>query len=180
MAENSKPTPPYIGFKPFWTFIEELRASGHAPQILDNTVLGANRSGAARSQLLVALRFLGLVDDDRRKTIDLDDLVKTDDPVATLGVMISARYSPLFALNLSTATPAQVDKALGEMGAGMGETLRRSRQFFIRAAQFSGHTIGPFLAKSVPAGTTGTPRQAAGEGHPEPQGLYRPHATDRR
>jgi hypothetical protein len=151
MASDDQETPPYAGWGPFWTFIEELRASGHAPQVVDNTILGANRSGAARSQLLVALRFLGLVDGERHKTAKLDELVTTSDPKKVIGKLLLDCYGPVFDLNLNTATEAQVDKVLADMGAGTGDTLRRTRQFFIRAAQFSDLTLGPFLAKSSPS-----------------------------
>ena len=114
-----------------------------------HTVLGGNRSGAARSQLTITLRFLGLMTNDRQATTDLEELVLKEEPTKTLRRLLEQHYEPAFALGLDNATVAQLDQVLTDMGAGRGETLRKTRQFFLNAATAAGIPIGPFLKRAT-------------------------------
>jgi hypothetical protein len=146
MAVNHETsTVPYVAWRTFWTFIEELRSTGSAPQVIDGSVLGENRSGAARSQLLIALRFLVLADQNKQKTSALDDLVATDDPSAQLRALLGQAYAPVFGVGLENATVGQVNDTLTSMGSGQGETLRKARMFFLNAATDAGVELGPHL-----------------------------------
>ncbi len=149
LESSPKSTPPYVAWKTLWTFIDELRAKGHTPQVMDNAVLGNNRSGGVRSQLLVALRFFDLIDDDRLVTENLDHLVLGQDPKGELRGLLEAHYGPVIDLELGTATPTQLNETLAEMGAGQGETLRKTARFFLAAAEEAGLPLGPFLKKAT-------------------------------
>lgn len=154
---------PYVPWKSFWTFIEDLRARGSTPQVIDNTVWGPTRSGQVRSQLGIALRFLGLMDEDKSATGQLDELVSADDPVPILRSIIEDRYKSVVALGLDNATVRQVDLALSELGAGTGDTLRKTRVFFLQGADFAGIPLGPYLKKAEggsPPRPSGTRKRA--------------------
>ncbi len=99
--------PPYIPLSTLLTFIEELKANGIPPQI-DNSVL-KRFSGSVRTQLLSALKFLGLLSEDKKPAGLLPALVETygDDAEfkKTLATVINSQFSFLGHMDLKTATP---------------------------------------------------------------------------
>ena len=78
---RSSGTPPYTSYRTFKTFIEDLHEHG-VPSRIDRSVL-TRFSGIVGTQLMHALRFLGLVEDDGRPT---ERLKATGE---------SARYEPM-------------------------------------------------------------------------------------
>ena len=58
---KSARTPPYTSYRTFKTFIEDLRERG-VPSRVDRSVL-TRFSGVVGTQLMHALRFLGLIED---------------------------------------------------------------------------------------------------------------------
>ena len=79
---RSSGTPPYTSYRTFKTFIEDLHEHG-VPSRIDRSVL-TRFSGIVGTQLMHALRFLGLIEDDGRPTERLKGLVKAhgDGPLA--------------------------------------------------------------------------------------------------
>ena len=75
-SEQAPPsrTAPYTSYRTFRTFIEDLSEHG-LPSRIDRSVL-TRFSGVVGTQLMHALRFLGLIEDDGRATPRLKDLVK--------------------------------------------------------------------------------------------------------
>src|ERR1700688_1491742 len=111
---SKSPPPPYVSWRTFWTFIEELRAKGDVPHQVDIAVLGTHRSGLARSMITTTLRFLGLIDEDRNAGPRLDDLVHSPGPGDVLRGVLEDRYAQVIALGLDRATTKQVDAVLVE------------------------------------------------------------------
>src|SRR5271163_794479 len=99
-------TAPYTSYRTFKTFIEDLREHG-VPSRIDRSVL-TRFSGVVGTQLMHALRFLGLIDDEGRPTQLLGELANTQGgaewPV-TLSQALREAYAPIFAIDLETATP---------------------------------------------------------------------------
>ncbi|MGH3427052.1 MAG: hypothetical protein ACRDQZ_05720, partial [Mycobacteriales bacterium] len=120
-------------------------------------MLGTNRSGASRSQLVVALRFFELIDDEKRPTDALKELVLSPDP-NSLRKLLERHYADVIALDLKTAAGSQLDNALRELGSGQGATLRRARTFFLVAADEAGIEVGRAL-KKAPATAPRSPRR---------------------
>lgn len=144
---TENPKPPYGPFRTFWNFIEQLRENGPLPQLLDRTQMG-KRGGSARSELYMALRFFGLIDERKAPTPVLQELVNDHPGTAKLRSLVEDAYDQVIALNLTTATPKQVDEKLTEMGA-MPSTVQRSRLFFLNALETVGIEVGNPL-KSAP------------------------------
>jgi hypothetical protein len=171
MADAPGSIPPaYASFRTFWAFIQELHDRGPLPQILENSVFGNSRSGAARSLLLITLRFLGLMDEDRRPTPQLKVLAENPN-TETLRDLLRHSYAELIALDLSTATVGQVDDALKKMGSSPS-TVRKARTFFTHAASEADIALGPHLvggAANRPATRTTTPRRARARKQAKPQ-----------
>jgi hypothetical protein len=137
---TESPKPPYGPFRTFWNFIEQLRENGPLPQLLDRSQMG-KRGGSARSELYMALRFFGLIDDRKAPTQALQELVDDHPDTKKLRSLVEDRYGQVIALNLTTATPKQVDEKLTDMGA-MPSTVQRSRLFFLNALETVGIDIG--------------------------------------
>jgi hypothetical protein len=156
MDNGGGPKAPYGGFGTFWNFVGQLGEHGSLPQVLDRSVMG-NRGGSARSELYMALRFFGLMDEDKKPTNQLHALAA--DPTATqLKALVEQAYAPVVALGLGTATPTQVGEALVKMGTSPS-TVARSRTFFLHAAEHAGIEIGKTL-KTTRAPSTGPRRKA--------------------
>ncbi|MBS1881783.1 MAG: hypothetical protein JSS97_02370 [Actinobacteria bacterium] len=160
--------PPWGGFQTFWNFIKQLHEDRPVPQILDRAVM-AGRGGSTRTELYAALRFLDLMDADKKPTQALLDLVENPTP-ANLRPLIEEHYGPVIALDLTTATPNQVQDRLSEMGA-TPSIVPRTRTFFLKAAEEVGIEIGKTLqtAPSPPTRRKATrkSRKTAAEDIPE-------------
>lgn len=137
---TEKPKPPYGPFRTYWNFVEQLRENGPLPQLLDRSQMGS-RGGSARSELYGALRFFGLIDDRKAPTQALHELVADHPNTEKLRALVEDRYREVIALNLTTATPKQVDEKLMEMGA-MPSTVQRARLFFLNALEMVGVEVG--------------------------------------
>jgi hypothetical protein len=142
MDTAAETKPPYGGFRTFWNFVQQLHEHRPLPQILDRSVMG-QRGGSARSELYTALRFFRLIDAEKRPTEKLETVVSDPTP-AQLRWLVESEYASLIALDLTTATPRQVDERLAEMGA-TPSTVARSRTFFLNAAEEAGIEVGRLL-----------------------------------
>jgi hypothetical protein len=167
--DKQKAVPVYLSFKTFQSAIQGLRAHG-LPSVLDRTAFGS-RSGAEQTQILSAFKFLGLIDDANRTQDSLralkDAKENSEQEKAQLAAILKERYANAFALNLEAATPAQLDKAIAEYGAG-GSTKDRSVRFFLKALEHCGIKVSTRLTARKPRSSPsngesdGTPRTPKG------------------
>jgi hypothetical protein len=166
MAETAKVTPPYPPFRTFWNFIQSLEEP--LPQVFEKSFFGS-RSGSARSALVAALKFFGLIDQQKRPTPKLRTLVGKSD-TESLRTLLDESYPAVIGLGLADATRGQVDSALRDMGAPPS-LLPKCRSFFVQAASESGIEVSPFLKEAATGGSSSngrsrqqraaTPRQTA-------------------
>jgi hypothetical protein len=138
-------TPPYISFQTFLTLLDELRTNGIPGQV-DRSIL-RRFSGATGTQLLSALRALGVVDSDDRPLPALVSMVEADDGqfAALLRNLLRSAYPYVFKLDLMTATPAMFADAFRENTTAKEDVLRKCRTFFIHAAKKAEIPLGPRL-----------------------------------
>ena len=143
---SSDPIPPYIAYRTFSNFLRELRARG-LPARIDRSVM-AHKSGTVQSQLLLALRYLGLIKESGQPTQRLKRLLESDHPErrAVLHEALEASYSFVFSpgFGLETATSHQAEELFERTGAS-GETVRRCLSFFLAAAKESGISVSPYI-----------------------------------
>lgn len=151
-TDNRKP--PYGGFGTFWNFIQQLHEQLPLPQRLDRAVMGS-KGGSTRSELYTALRFFGLIDDEKAPTARLHALTQKPDK-EELRKLWEEAYASVIALDLTTATPRQVDEQLEALGSS-ASTTARSRTFFLNGADDAGIEIGHTL-KTARAPTSGPRR----------------------
>jgi len=147
MENFSTSKPPYGAFPAFLNFIQELNEHP-LPQVIDRSVMGS-RNGTSRSEIMSALRFFRLVDDDRRPTQAMRELVG-DPSKERIAEMVKIAYAPVIDLDLMTATRGQLDEALLAMGAG--GMLAKARAFFLIAATQSGIPLGRVLQTATRPG----------------------------
>ena len=80
-------------------------------------------SGVVGTQLMHALRFLGLIEDDGRPTPRLRELVSAHGAghwPETLLELLRQEYAPMFAIELETATPSHFNEAFRKAFPGRG------------------------------------------------------------
>lgn len=163
-------TPPYIPFQTLLTLLEELRTNG-VPAQIDRSVL-KRFSGATGTQLLGAVRSLGLVDTEDRPTPQLVAMVNAEgeDLKPLLNNLLKNSYPYVFKLDLMTATPAMFAEAFKTNTGAKEDVLRKCRTFFIHAAKKADVPLGPRLqsgsAPRSPNGS-GVKRRVKGKGKEE-------------
>lgn len=156
---ETKTIPPYIPFQTFLTFLKQLKVDGLPPQI-DKSVL-SKFSGGTQGQLKVALKSMGLMDDNR-PTDELAALVESYETDAFDPLLLSLlhrTYPYVFKLDLMQATPLMFADAFKATGA-REDVSRKCRTFFLHAAKRAGVPLGNrLLTGSVPRSTNGSPRK---------------------
>lgn len=157
-------TPPYVSYPSYKTLLTDLKEHG-VPSRIDRSVL-RRFSGVVGTQLLTALRFLHLVDDQSQPTERMNELVGalgTTDWNTTMIAVLQAEYSPLFGLDLGNATASHFDETFRKSFPGSDSVLQKSVAFFLAAAKDSGIIISDRVMhgrKTRTAGAGGKPRAA--------------------
>jgi hypothetical protein len=172
MAESTFP-PPYVGYGVLQGTIETLAQTTVPSGPLDRRVLDA-LSGADHGALMSGMRFLGLVDDERRATQRFRELVAAwkkgrEDFQSALAELLGERYVDI-RVDLETGTISELEKAFKEMGVPQGQMLTKTIRFYIKALTDAGFdNLSPHITK--PKRPTPSPRKANGAGDkPRPKG----------
>ena len=145
---RSSGTPPYTSYRTFKTFIEDLHEHG-VPSRIDRSVL-TRFSGVVGTQLMHALRFLGLIEDDGRPTERLKGLVKahgTGSWPEKLLELLGHEYAPMFAIDLETATPSHFNEAFRKAFPAADAVVQKCVTFFLYAANDAGVRISGRVLK---------------------------------
>ena len=151
---NEKPgtttTPVYVPYATFISALDALKRDGIPGTGKIDKSLWDSQSGAIQGQLLIAFRFLGLIDEHNRVLAALPPLVTAspEDRKPILKKIIESKYSKLLALDLNTITPGQLDEALRGYNIG-GSTLIRAARFFVKACQETGIAISKRVSEKV-------------------------------
>ena len=144
--ERSAALPPYISYRTFSNFLNELRARG-LPSRIDRSVM-AHKSGTIQSQLLLTLNYLGLLRRSGQPTDKLKQLIESQDRQRqeVLRGILKTSYGFVFDsdIGLQTATSDQAEELFQKTGAS-GETVRRCIAFFLASAKDSGIPISDYI-----------------------------------
>ena len=145
---RSSGTPPYTSYRTFKTFIEDMREHG-VPSRIDRSVL-TRFSGVVGSQLMHALRFLGLIEDDGRPTPRLSELIRAHGagrwPEAFVEVL-REEYGPMFAIDLEAATPSHFNEAFRKAFPAADAVVQKCVTFFLYAANDAGVKVSARVLK---------------------------------
>jgi hypothetical protein len=144
---KTKATPaPYLPFLTFKGAIEALEQG--VPKKIDRTIW-RTQSGIVQTQILMALRFLGLVDDEDRPTEMLHLLVDNKESrAAGLFTLLQSSYAELLKHDLTKMSPKMVEDAMEQYNV-TGETKRKAVTFFLKAAKFAEIPMHPLLSSQV-------------------------------
>jgi hypothetical protein len=145
---KSTGTPPYTSYRTFKTFIEDLREHG-VPSRIDRSVL-TGFSGVVGTQLMHALRFLGLIEDHGTPTQRLKELVSAQGAgnwPETLLELLRRQYAPMFAIDLETATPSHFNEAFRKAFPAADAVVQKCVTFFLYAVGDAGVKISGRVLK---------------------------------
>src|SRR5271163_1766138 len=145
---RSTGTPPYTSYRTFKTFIQDLDEHG-VPSRIDRSVL-TRFSGVVGTQLMHALRFLGLIEGHGRPTQRLKELVNAHSaghwPEKFLE-LLRQEYAPMFAIELETATPSHFNEAFRKAFPAADAVVQKCVTFFLYAVNDAGVKISARVLK---------------------------------
>lgn len=139
----------YVPWGTFRNSLNTLSKNGMPNEVNKSVFIGL--AGGTQSQLVAAMKFLGLVrEEDDTPTETLKRLVKQDENERKelLKEVFQAAYPDLFALNLKRTTPETFLEQLGESYGVSGSTRRKAANFFLRGAEEIGIEVSPYLKKA--------------------------------
>src|SRR5690348_4798725 len=133
-------------YVPFKTWLSSFEALQHGvPRTIDRTIW-RNQSGVVQSQILMAFRFLDLVDDEDRPMPALLRMVEQPEQRTDhVRALIFHAYRTIVDHDLTKMTPKMLDDAMSEYNVN-GDTKRRAVSFFLQAARFAGIPMHPLLS----------------------------------
>ena len=141
--------PPYVSYRTFRNFIEVLQQG--IPARIDRSYWGDKLSGSTGTQLVAALRFLGLVDSDGMPTSRLKQLVSAKGVQKTEALRQISSEAFAFLLQGSfdpqTATYAQLEEVFHSTYQVAGDVARKCTKFFIELANDAGIPLSRFITK---------------------------------
>ncbi len=151
-----KRLPPYISYRLFRNFLERLQQG--IPARIDRSYWEREGllSGSSGTQLMAALRYLNLIDENGRPQERLKPLVFATGPQKTALLREIARESFSFALEGSldpqNATYAQLEELFSEKFQLNGQLSRKCLKFFCEISNDSGLQLSPFITKRFHSG----------------------------
>lgn len=162
---KKSPTPPYVPYKTFKNFVEKFQQG--VPGRIDRDLMGS-MSGAAQSQVTVALKYLGFISDNNIPLEPMKTYVAAEgeERKGLLRAILKRSYPYLFDghFDLGTATASQLREAIENSTSATGETVNRCISFFKDAAQDAAITVSPYITQKKPRNST--PRKRAASASP--------------
>jgi Family of unknown function (DUF5343) len=170
---------PYVPYPALKAFLVQLSKSGIPEQIEARTVADTTVSNG--NHLVVSLRFLRLVDAHGQPTEALLRLINSmasEDWPRAMELTLRNAYRPLFQMDLANARPTEFIAAFDQNYGGAPSVRRKSRTFFLHAAQDAGIALSPAIIRTTkprghsrPSPTGGRP---GGAPAPRPPGTPGP------
>ncbi|MGO9778078.1 MAG: DUF5343 domain-containing protein [Terracidiphilus sp.] len=158
--DKKKPVPPYVAYRTLSNFIERFKQG--LPARIDRGLMGS-MSGAAQSQVITAMRFLGMISEHGIPTKYMQRYAtgEEQDRKAALFEMLMGAYPFLFEtdkFSIKSATASQLREALEANTSATGETLTRCIAFVKDAARDAGFEVSPFILQKKGRSAAGRKR----------------------
>ncbi len=148
--KSRKRLPPYISYRSFRTFLDDLQQG--VPARIDRSYWGERMSGSTGNQLVAALRFLNLIDaaavptERLRKLTMLKGSSRTDH----LKQMTQESFSFLSGkVDTMTGTYSQLEEAFNAAYQLTPDVRRKCIKFYVAIAGESGITLSSFITKRL-------------------------------
>ena len=147
--KGKKYTPPYVSYRTFQNFIYGLQLG--MPAQIDRNYWGERFSGSNGTQLMTALRFLSLIDNNSVPLDQLKQLVSTSGSQRedALKQILFSAYDFIAdkSINPQVATYAQLEKAFYKAYNVTGDVARKCIKFFIGLERDAGIPLSSFMIK---------------------------------
>lgn len=126
-------TPPYISWRLLLRLVERLESN--RPPRIDRTVLtGSNQS---KSQTILALKSLELIDQEGALTASFTQLIEAGDRrPAVVHALLERFYEGPVELGRVNGTQQQLEEEFRRYGVS-GSTVRKAISFFLKAAEYA-------------------------------------------
>ncbi len=146
MATDKSPSPAYASFKSLGTYFDQRREDGHITDVVDKTLMN-NFSGSTQNELLIAFKFLKLINEKNQPTELYKNYVAADEDgrKKLMADIIAKSYPFLYStdgFNLERGTTGQMQDVFRTQGLN-GSTLARAIAFFLSAAKYAGIKVSP-------------------------------------
>jgi|SRR5579872_2252140 len=150
----------YCSFKTFLSVVDSLGQG--VPKRIDRT-MWRSYSGVVQSQIMMALRFFNLVDDEDRPTQALHRLVDAphDKRPEQIGALLRYAYNDIVEHDLTKTTPKMLDEMMENYHVN-GDTKRKAVSFFLQAARFADLPMHPLLSGVIRNSTSRPKRKKKG------------------
>lgn len=145
VTEAEVKAPPYLALKTFFGALDALREG--VPKRIDRGIW-RSQSGAVQGQIMLTLRFFGLVDEsDAPKLPLLEQLAQADESgrKKLFKPLVEQSYRQIIDHDLTKMTPSMLNEEMAKFGVS-GDTLRKAVTFFLQAAKYLELPLSPFLA----------------------------------
>jgi len=135
--DSSNLVPPYVSWGIFKSTIDTLAETTVPSGPLDRRVLHG-LSGADHGALISALRYLGLVDSERRATTAYTELIEEskfpEKFREKLMELLDEKYARILEkIDLERGTISELEKAFKDEGVAQGQMLTKTCRFFIKS-----------------------------------------------
>jgi hypothetical protein len=147
MVDEPKKTP--AAYLPFKTFLSSLDALDHGlPKKLDRTVW-RSQSGIVQGQIMMALRFFGLLTDSDEPTPALHRLVENKERRQEhIKALLQYAYRSILDADLTKMSPKMLEEEMEQYNVS-GDTRRKAVAFFLRAAKYVDLPMHPLLMAQI-------------------------------
>jgi hypothetical protein len=153
---------PYMSFPGFRNLLDRLGRDG-VPQVLDKSFFRQS-SGSLVAQIRGSLRYLDLIDEEKRPTPTLIRLAKADEQerIPVLRQIAEDKYGDAIALGVD-ATHGQLADVFRTSGLS-GSSLNKAVTFYVGFAEYVGLPLSPYFKQGAARpsnGSSTTPRRSS-------------------
>jgi len=160
--DASRWSPPYTSFKTLLNTITRMEEEGAIPPQIDRSYLRV--AEGAKTQLVLSLKALGLIDQSGKVQSLLTDLVnKPDDRKRVIRELLEKHYAQVNRLAGLSATQKMLEDAFAEHYGSQGDTRRKAIAFYVHAAKFAELPLSPYW-KSEGGSAASAPRKPRRQG----------------
>jgi len=177
--KGRKHLPPYVSYRTFRNFIDRLQQ--RLPSRIDRSYWSDVLSGSTGTQLMAALRFLGLIDANGKPSEQLKPLVlaRGEPRAQLLRGVTSQAYSFVLksSIDIESATYSQLEEVFHNAFQLTDDVSRKCVKFFIALSGDAGMPISPFITKRTRSATGTKTMAKKGAGRTKRNALI-PQAMD--
>jgi hypothetical protein len=156
MEKGRKHLPPYVSYRTFRNFIDGMQQN--VPSRIDRSFWGDMLSGSTGTQLMAALRFLGLIDGNG-KPMDVLKMLAAAKGEQKTQLLQEVTYDAFnfvlrSSLDVQNATYAQLEEVFHSTFQLTDDVSRKCIKFFIAMVADAGVPISPYITKRTRASHT--------------------------